>query len=158
MAVDPGWDKDPLRPKTHRVLMESPTEPGKWMVVSVSQEPIEMLRLIVARDHAIGMQSCNIVIVDEGQTVEERLENYVAIPQDKDEPITPENQKTRDRWIANVIRWLLPSSLWNASNTEENQLAVKQCLDEQKVELAINPMGTQVLLMRDGATLTAWSV
>jgi hypothetical protein len=155
MTVDPGYDKDPLRPKQHQVLLE--TAPGQWTIVAKSTEPIEMLGLVVARDHAIAMQRNNMMIVGENRVVEAAFENYIPKPQDKDADISPENKIIRDRFVKSIITWLLPRELANAEPTPESQEAIKACMAGQKIELAINPQGTQVLFYRDGEILTAWS-
>lgn len=157
MYVDRGFDPDPLAPKKHRILLEQ--EPDQWFIVATSEEPIEMLRLMVARDHAIGMQQKNMMIFDEKeQKGVERFENYIPKPQDRNAPISPENQKVRDRWIGNIMKWLLDRELWDAPDTPETQAKIKASLEEQHVEISVNPNGTEVLFLRDGGTLAAWSV
>ncbi len=155
--IDRGFDETVLDPKKKRILME--TSPGAWTIIATSEEPIEMLRLTVARDHALTMQQHNLMLWDEkGAVCEERFENYIPKEQDKDAPISPENEAIRNRFMGSILRWLLPTELWSAEDTPENQAAIQAALEEQNVEMSISPNGTEVAFYRDGALLTAWSV
>lgn len=118
-----------------------------------------MLRLMVARDHAIGMQTSNMMLFDEkaGKCVE-RFDNYIPKPQDKHAPISEENASIRGRWIGSIIKWLIDRELWDAPDNAETQEKVKASLVENNVEIAVSPNGTEVIIYREGATLCAWSV
>lgn len=156
MKINRGYDADPLRPKEHTVLME--TEPGKFTIVSEkSTEPIELLSLLVGRNHCVNLQQDNLVIVDEEGTIEERFENYTPKPQPEGEDITPDNLAIRTRWIENMMRFMVPHSLWQKRESVEAQDDIKNFLHNHGVEVAIRPDGCQAIVYREGLPLATWS-
>lgn len=138
----------------HRVLVE--TEPGKWQIIGDTGQPLELLQLDVAKDHAIGMQSANMMIVDEAGSVATKYENYTPLPQEPGEPISEENAKIRDRWLKSIILWLIPRSLAESYETEEAQEEIRKALIEVKAEIAIRPDGCVAIIYRDGEPLARW--
>lgn len=143
-----------LRPGMHRVLAE--VAPGEWQIVGDTGQDIELLKIDVAKDHAIGCQQANMMIVDEENKPVTKFENFKPLPQVADSPISPENQRIRDRWVASIINWLIPSELRAASATPENQQKIRDALKELKVELSISGLGTEAIILRDGQVLSAW--
>lgn len=158
MRISPGYDRDPLRPNKHHVLVENEEKPGEWFVLGqASEEPLAMLALSVRGNHAIGLQQTNMMIVDESGTAVESFNSYRPLPQPEGS-ISPENQKIRDRWISNVIRWLLGEAVWDAPDTPEGHQTVNDALKEAKINMAVSPDGCGAIVFRDGNTLAVWSV
>lgn len=157
MRIDPGFDRDPLRKKIHRVVIE--ISPGQWEIIGDSGDPIELLRIQVGANHAIGesFRGRNCMIVDEENTVEEKFETYNPQPQADSDKINAHNLKLRSRWILAIVKWLLPSGMLDKPDTEEAQNEIRSFLKEIKVEIAISPSGKQVIIWRDGETLADWS-
>jgi hypothetical protein len=147
--------RDPLAPKKHHIVIE--TEPGKYSVIGESTEPLEMLRLQYQARHAISHQDVKMAIVDEDQVIEQHWSDYKpAAFQDPETPITPENQTVRDRWILNIIQWLLPASLSEKIGQPDAQEEIQNTLTVMNVEIAVSPTGCGVLLYRDGESFAAW--
>ncbi|MGB7195336.1 MAG: hypothetical protein WBD81_17920 [Collimonas pratensis] len=148
--VNPGI----LKPGMHRVLSE--VAPGQWQIVGDTGQDLSLLQIDVASQHAIGMQSANMMIVDSDSKVTTKFENYKPLPQIDGAPITPENQRIRDRWVAAIILWLTPSELRNAEATPENQQAVRNALKKAKIEISLSGNGTEAIIFRNGEPLASW--
>lgn len=143
-----------LRPGLHRVLTE--VEPGKWQIVGDTGQDLPLLQIELGAQHAIGLQQANMMIIDADNKPVTKFENYRPAPQPPGQPITPENQRIRDRWVASIINWLLPEDIRAAPNTPENRQNVQQALADARVSLSISPDGTAAIIEREGGTLAAW--
>lgn len=155
MKVNRGFDDDPLRPKLHRVVRE--VSPGQWEIVGNSTaEPIEMLRLSVGMNHAVGMMSENLAIVGDDQTVEEAFHNYIPVPQPEGETIGEENARIRDRWIKSICCWILPRDLSDCYDNALFREEIAKALIDAKAEISVRPDGRAVVIFRDGAQLASW--
>jgi hypothetical protein len=153
--IDRGFNADVLRKKIHRVLVE--TEPGKWQILGdTSSTPIELLKLEVARDQAIGLQKHNVMIVDETNTAVAAFHNYVPKPQLSGDPISEENAAIRDKWILAMIRWLLPHELQDAVDDPVSRAKIKSHLDHCGVDIAMRPDGCAVIVFRERKELASW--
>jgi hypothetical protein len=157
MRIDPGYDRDPLRPKMHRVVVE--VAPGKWEIIGNTGDPIELLRIQVGANHAIGegFRGRNCMIVDEEDRVAEKFETYTPQPQAEGDPINEANIKLRSRWILAIVKWLIPSGWTEKPDTDETQKEIRDFLKEIKVEIAFSPDGKTVIIWRDGSQLADWS-
>lgn len=156
LAIDPGYDKDPLAKPQHQILVE--TAPGQHTILGTTDQPVELLRIETAGRHACTMQSENMLIMDKKSgLILERFENYRPEPQDPNEPITDGNAFIRDRWVGSIIKWVISGTFWDAEDNEDTQAKVKAELDAQGIEISISPGGCQVLITRRGETLAAWS-
>lgn len=155
MTVDRGFNRDPLAPKKHYVTVE--VEPGQWQIIGNTNDPIEMLRLEVAKDHAIGLQSKNMLIVGDDQVVEDSFHNYIPVPQPEGESIGEENTKIRDRWIASIVKWLIPRDLTDCCDNDIFREEIAAALVEAKAEISVRPDGRAAIIFRDGATLATWA-
>lgn len=121
------------------------------------EDPIELLRMEVNKNHVVGFSDVEALIVDaETAEVIEKFESYAPEPQGADEPITPHNAEIRDRWIGNMFKWLLPSELLALDDTPESQAKVLEFLTSIGVTFSQSPGGTQVVFMRDGTVLAGW--
>jgi len=147
--------RDPLAPKKHNIVIE--TEPGKYSIIGQSEEPLEMLRLQYQARHAIAHQDVKMAIVDEDSVIEQHWDDYrPAAFQDPDTPITPENQAVRDRWVQNIIQWLLPPTIAAKLGQPGANEEAQKALAEMKVEISVSPTGCGVLMFRDGEPFAAW--
>jgi hypothetical protein len=157
MKINRGFDPDPLRPRTHRVVYE--VEPGKFEILGNTAEPLEMLSLMVEMNHAsdLAMRKRNCLIVGEEQQIEARFESYVPQSQVDGEPINDFNLRLRSRWIAAMIKWLLPVGILDFPDTPDNAKSVQEALKEKKVEISISPTGKEVIIWRDSLPLADWS-
>lgn len=155
MKINPGFDRDPLRPKTFKVLVE--VEPGQFQIIGTTGESIEMLRLNVEMNHACGFRDKTCVIVDDDSQVVGRFDSYVPEIQPEDRPITKHNLRIRSRWIAAMIKWLLPVGILDLEDTPENADLVRDALKEKNVEISISPSGTKCIIFRDDLPLADWS-
>lgn len=155
MRINPGWDKDPLKPKTHKVLIE--VEKGQFQIIGDTAESIEMLKLNVEMNHACGFRDVNCVIVDEASNVEARFESYIPQPHPEGEPINEFNLRLRSRWISAMIKWLLPAGMLDLPDTPENAKAVQEALKERNVAISISPDGNKCIIFRDSLPLADWS-
>jgi hypothetical protein len=154
MRLMPEFDKDPLRPKEHKILVE--TSPGQWTMIGKTTDPIELLKLEVGSNHAVGMQRDNVVIVGEDHAVEERYENYIPEPQPEGAALTERNRAMRDRWISSIIRWLLPTELLERQDSEGSERDVQNYLTSIGVAVSIRPDGNAVVIYRNDEPLSSW--
>lgn len=154
MTVDRGFNRDPLAPKKHYVVTE--VADGQWAIVGNTSEDIRTLRLHVGMNHAVGMKNDNMLIVGDDQVVEERFENYRPIPQPEGEPIGEENTKIRDRWIASIVKWLIPRDLSDCYDNDLFREEIAAALVEVKAEISVRPDGRAAIIFRDGKTLASW--
>lgn len=157
MAITPEFDRDPLRPKRYHVIVQLADGSFQNLSKTPVQEPIELLRLDVNKNHVVGIQDRDMLITDAdtGEIVE-KFEGYMPEPQDASEPITPHNAEVRDRWISKMFLWLLPPELLEVDDTTENQEKIREHLTSMGVEMSISPGGTQVVFLRDGGVLAIW--
>lgn len=155
MKVSKGFNDDPLRPKKHYVTVEA--EPGKWMIVGNSAEPLEMLRLAVARDHAIGMQGDNMMIVGEDQVVEDSFHNYIPVPQQEGEEIGEENAQIRNRWISSILKFVLPRELHDFIFDDAHREEIQSELLAKQMAMSLRPDGRAVIIFREDKPLASWA-
>lgn len=148
--------RDPLAPKKHNICIE--TEPGKYSIVGQSEEPIEMLKLQYQAKHAIAFADMSMAIVDEDQKMVQHWSDYKpAAWQEPSENINDANKSVRDRWVLNIIQFLLPFSLSQKIGQPEAQEEIQGALKEAGVEIAVSPTGCGVVMYRDNEAFAAWS-
>lgn len=161
MKISPGYDKDPLRPKLHRVVRKvRQIGPNEWEWENVGNstaEAIELLRLSVGMNHAVGMKTEDLVILGEDRTVEATFENYRPVPQPEGTPIGEENARIRDRWIKSIVCWLIPRDLADCYDNNLFREEIARALVDAKAEISVRPDGRAVVIFRDGATLASWA-
>lgn len=155
MKVDRGFDSDPLKPKKHYVLNE--VSPGQWEIIGNTGDPIEMLRLEVARDHAVGLQAKNLVIIDEERTIQDSFHNYIPVPQPEGEPIGEENIKIRDRWISSILKFVLPRDLHEFILHPEFRIQIQEELTLKAMAMSVRPDGRAVIIFREDKPLASWA-
>jgi len=147
--------RDPLAPKKHNIVIE--TEPGKYSIVGQSEEPLGLLKLQYQAKHAIAFQDVKMAIVDQDNTIEQHWDDYKPAKwQEPNTPITPENKVVRDRWVLNIIQWLLPTSLAEKIGQPEAQEEIQKTLKEMEVEMAVSPTGCGVVMYRHHESFAAW--
>jgi len=151
MRIEPQFQRDPLKKPIHRVLMKS--EAG-YTIMGTAEDPIELLKLEVEGQHAVGMPNTDMLIVDENNVVEAKYDSYHVDPQDG--PPTEERLKVRDRWLEAVMRFLLPPGLYADQDKPERQERIKRWFKSKKIEIQIRPDGGAVQIWRDGVVLTKW--
>lgn len=157
LTIKEHFNRDPLKPKTHKVLVE--IEPGQWQIIGNTGEDLRTLRLAVGMNHAVdpSFRQRNCMIVDDDSVVEEKFECYTPESHKQGEPISEYNLKLRARWILAIVKWLLPSGMLDLPDTEETQNEIRKFLKEINVEISISPAGDKVIIWRDGAQLADWS-
>lgn len=148
MRINPGYDRDPLKPRKFRVVDEG------GFIVHTSEEPIEMLKLAAAAQHAVNRPNESLTIVDEQQTVVESFGSYYVEP--SEDPPGPERLKLRDRWLDNVMRFLLPPGLYARKDDPDSGPRLAHWFRKHKIEISIRPDGGAVVVFRDGNPLTQW--
>ncbi len=151
MRINPGFDKDPLKKPIHRVLMKSAEG---YTIMGTVEDPIELLKLEVEGQHAVGLNDKDMLIVDEENTVVAKYDSFHVDPQEG--PPTPERLKVRDDWLEKVMRFLLPPGLYNDQSNPDCQERIKRWLQKRKIEIQIRPDGGAVQIWRDGVVLTKW--
>lgn len=151
MRINPQFNKDPLRPKIHRVLMKSAEG---FTIMGTVEDPIELLKLEIEGQHAVGMPNEEMVIVDQDSVCVAEYHSYHVEPQAG--PPTEERLKVRDRWLEAVVRFLLPPGLYNDKDNPERQERIQRWFKSKKIEIQIRPDGGAVQIWRDGVVLTKW--
>lgn len=134
----------------HRVLCE--VAPNQWQIIGDTGTPIELLQCEVGSQHAIGLKDQNMMIVDQDSNVTTKFENYRPLPQPEGEPITPENEAIRDRWLKSIIAFSVPRDLMESYDQE----AIREALIAAKIEVSIRPDGCAAIIYRDGVVLATW--
>lgn len=148
-------ERDPLAPMRYRVMIK---EGDGYAMAEDSHEPIELLRLKIAAKHAIAWQSENVLIIDEDDKIVHGYSDYKPeVWQEPDEPISPSNAAIRDRWILNIIQFLLPFSLAQKIGDPDAQDEIKNMLTQMNIEIAVSPTGCGVLMSRVGTNFAAWA-
>lgn len=146
--------RDPLAPKKHRVVVR---DGDGYSIVGETEEPLELYSLQMQAKHAIAWQNQEMAILDEDNTMVRKWEDYrPAVWQEPNEPISEVNKSVRDRWILNIVQWLLPPSLSEKIGQPEAQEEIQNTLKEMKVEMAVSPTGCGVLMYRDEEVFAAW--
>lgn len=157
MRIQPGFEKDPLRPKRHHVVASTDGknffilgEPGKQYVT----DPIELLRLEVEGQHAIGMPGAAVRIMDDDRQEVARYESYAVTPEDG--PPDEARIKLRDRWLEAVMKFLLPPSLYAEKENPQKKERIARWFRGRKIEIEMREDGGAVRIWRDGAVLSSW--
>lgn len=157
MTIQPGWDKDPLRPKAHHVVASTDGvnffvlgKPGHQFVT----DPIELLKLEVSGQHAVGMADAEVRIMDENREEVARFEPYTVPPEEG--PPSAERLKVRDRWLDAIFKFLLPPSLYAVKDDPTKQRALKRWFKRKAIEVQMRPDGGAVRIWREGSVMTEW--
>lgn len=154
MKIDREYDKDPLRPKTYNVLVE--TAPGEFQKIGDTAEPIEMLRLNVEKNHCFGLKQTKMVIVDESRTVVAEYPSFYPPHIHGLAPDDPIRTEFRDKWLDAMMKFLLPPELFERSSEPEAKAEIEQSLAESKVVVMVRDDGGAVKIFRDGVILSEW--
>lgn len=108
--------------------------------------------------HAVTWQNQEVIIVDDEDKMVRHWDDYKpAAWQEPNTPITPENKEVRDRWMLNIIQWLLPPSLAEKIGNPEAQEEIQKTMAEMQVEVAVSPTGCGVVLYRNHEPFAAWT-
>lgn len=148
MSIRPQFDKDPLRPKKHQVVN------SQGFIIATSTEPIELLKLNAAKQHAVFSPNEDIVIIDESLSIVHREESYFVEPEDG--PPNKERVKIRDKWMDNVMRFLLPPGLYNRKDDPAKRPRLARWFKRNKIEISMRPDGGAVRVFRDGNVICSW--
>ena len=146
--------KDPLAKPKHRVVVK---DGDGYSIVAETEDPVELFALEMQAKHAILWQNQEMAIVNSDHEMVRKWEDYKpAAYQEPSEPINDANRKIRDRWILNIIQFLLPFSLAEKIGQPEAQEEIQNTLKEMNVEIAVSPTGCGVLMYRCGESFAAW--
>lgn len=152
-----GFDKahDPLRPKSHQVLASN--DGIHFTILGKADDPIELLKLEVERNHAVGFSDAVVRIVnEEGETVAD-FASYTP-PPIVDGVVTPERIAARDRWMDAIMRWLLPARLYAHRNDPEQANKLQRWLRRKKIQRSIREDGGAARIFRNGQLLAEWGM
>lgn len=145
-----GFDRDPLRIPKHRVICQ--TSPGFWTLIGETAEPIEMLRLNVGFNHAVGLKDQEVMITDERNAVVERFEAYSPVQELSEEELN----RQRARWISSVMAFILPKRLYDLRDHPEVQQTLRRFLRAKKIKISIRPDGRCARIWRGNNILAEW--
>lgn len=148
MMIKPQFDRDPLRRKTHQVVN------SQGFIVHKSEESIEMLRLNTEKQHAVFAPNDKVAIIDESGTVVHQVGSYYVEPQDG--PPNEERRKLRDKWLDNVMRFLLPPKLYARKDNADDHPLLARWFRRKKIQIEMRPDGGAVRIWRDGSVLSSW--
>lgn len=148
-----GYNRDPLARKKHQIAVSA--DGGRsYQILGTTDEPLEMVKLQIAAEHAIGMQDLDVTIVDAGtREIEESYSNYVPPPRNMDEPPTDEWLAVRDRWLDAIMKWLLPTKLYAHRNDAKYRRRLGRWFRRNGIEIAIHENGA-VRVFRGGSVLS----
>lgn len=124
------------------------------MILSETTQPIELLKIELEGQHAIGMAQVEMLIVDEERTVVAKYECLHVDPQEG--PPTPERVKVRDQWLDAVMKFLLPLRLYEKRQEERYQPVLRRWFRRKRIEVSVRPDGGAVIVYRGGEILTKW--
>lgn len=146
--------RDPLAKKKHRVLMK---DGEGYSIIKTTEEPIELFTLEMQAMHAISWQDKELAIIDDEDRLTHKFEDYKpAAWQEPDTPISDANKAVRDRWVLNIIQWLLPHELSLKIGQPGAQEEIQNTLKETGVQIAVSPTGCGVVMYREGQSFAAW--
>lgn len=146
--------KDPLDKPKHRVVVK---DGDGYTIVAQTEEPLELYALQMQAQHAILYQNQEMAILDDEHKMVRKWGDYKpAAYQEPSEPISEVNRKIRDRWVLNIIQFLLPFSMAEKIGQPEAQQEIAEMLKEMGVEIAVSPTGCGVLMYRDSEPFAAW--
>lgn len=153
MRINPGYDRDPLRPKKHQIVASQ--DGGKtFTILGDTTEPLELLKIQVEGQHAVGMSETDMMIVDEDKTIVAKYECLHVDPQEG--PPTEERLKVRDQWLDGVMKFLLPFRLYEKRNDVDYQPVLKRWFRVKRIAISMRPDGGAVIVYRGGDILTKW--
>lgn len=141
-------ERDPLRPMRHQVV------DARGYIIAQSEEPIELLKIEMAKQHAVFDPNREVHIIDESCTVVHTEGSYWVEPQEG--PPDEARVELRDKWLENVMRFLLPPGLFERRNDEASQKRIQRWFRGNKVSLEVRPDGGAVRVWRDGVVLCSW--
>lgn len=157
MRIEPGYDRDPLKPKRHHVVASTDGknffvlgEPGQQFVT----DPIELLKIEVEGQHAVAMQNAEVRIMNDDRQEVARFESYAVEPEDG--APSPERLKIRDRWLESIMRFLLPLSLYQAKDDPKKAKVLQRWFKKKRIAIEMRPDGGAVRVYRNGEVLTQW--
>lgn len=158
MRIQPGWEKDPLKPKTHHVIASTDGGRSFFVLGTPGQQhvtdPIELLKIEVGGQHALGMSDAEVRIMDENRQEVARFESYHVEPQDG--PPTPERIRIRDRWLEAIMRFLLPPSIYAMKDDPGKKKILAHWFKKHRIAIEMRPDGGAVRIYRNGDILSEW--
>lgn len=153
MMLEHQFDRDPLKKKKHKVLLSD--DGGKnYTIMGEVDDPIELLKLEIQGQHAVGMPQTSMLIVDETSTVVADYPTYYVEPEEG----APNEARIilRDKWMDAVMRFLLPFALYKDKDKPNRQHRLQKWFKQHKIEVEMRPDGGAVRIWRDGEILTKW--
>lgn len=164
MKIEPGYNRDPLAPKQHRILATDgvPDQNGNvgYYLVGQSAEPLEMLKLNVGMVHALnhkdfcGVHNASLKIINENAEEVASFDSYAVEPEEG--PPNEQRVALRNRWMEHVMRWLLPASLYLSKDDPAKEKLLKRWFRRKKIAIEMRPDGGAVRVLRDGQVLSEW--
>ena len=152
MRISPGYDKDPLRRPKHRVLT---SEDGvNFTIMGSTDEPLELLKLSVEGQHALGFKDATVKIVAEDHTVVADYPSYHAPAEEG--PPSEARLRLRDRWLEAVMRFLLPARLYEVKGQPEKAKVLARWFKKHRIAIELRPDGGAVRIYRNGDVLSEW--
>lgn len=154
MKILPDYDKDPLRPKTHTVIVQ--VGPEDFLKIGDTAEPLEMLKLSVEKNHCFGMKQDKAIILDESRTVVAEYPSFYPPHIHGMAPDDPIRTEFRDKWLDAMMKFLLPTELFERSSDPDARPEIEQSLADSKVVVMVRDDGGAVKIFRDGVVLSEW--
>lgn len=158
MKINPGFDRDPLKPKTHHVVVSNDGGKSFFVLGKPGQQfitdAIELLKIEVGGQHALGMPGAEVRIMNEDREEVARFESYHVEPQEG--PPSDERLKIRDRWLDAIMQFLLPPSLYALKDDPKKKDRLARWFRSHKIEISMRPDGGAVCIYREGNLLSSW--
>lgn len=146
--------RDPLAPKKHKVLIK---DGDGYSIIKTTEEPIEMFSIQMQAMHAITWADKELAIIDEDDKLTHKFQDYKpAAWQEPDTEISAANKLVRDRWMLNIMQWLIPYEMAQKIGAPESQEEIRKTLKDMEIEVAVSPTGCGVVIYRSDAAFAAW--